>query len=74
MNASNHIRFARALKQIRNAAENLSDVTASTGDRRGVPASQLLSQLANALQYGGCYPVESHAKAFDDNNPHDLES
>ncbi len=51
----------RALKQIRQAADNLRDA----GQERDRFAAKLLLHLANSLEMGAAYVVSSHAEAFD---------
>lgn len=59
-----------AIKQIRNASDNLhraSTWPGATTEQRGMmrAANQLLAQLANALDHGPAYVTMAHAESFD---------
>lgn len=60
-----NIQFARALKQLRNASDNLSAVAAGNGDGVCLLASALVMTTANALIHGATYKTVEFAKEFD---------
>lgn len=58
-------RFEKAVKQLANAANNLSAIAADYGDEAACYAAKLCNMLLNSIDYGPCYKVAVIAAEYD---------
>jgi hypothetical protein len=63
--AAEEIALKTALKQLRNAAENLRGDGSSQRSSKHKMAARLVLQLANGLEFGSFYSVKEIAEQFD---------
>lgn len=59
------IKMTRALRQLDNAAANLSAFAEETGHDPSLAAAGLVAHIANALRHGKVYVTVERAQEFD---------